>query len=86
METFTPPYKLYPNIKLAQPVIVGFDYRITELKLFESLSLTVYLYDMRGQTIEIRHLKMEGDEYKAWSNDDTYVISWIKSQLNAVSI
>ena len=27
-------------------------------------------------------LIMEGDDYTNWSGDDTYLIDWIKSQLN----
>lgn len=82
MEDFKPAYKLYPHIKMAQPVIVGFDYRINEIKLFEYLSISVHLYDYRGQVLEIRHLTMDGEDYKAWSDDDTYVINWIKKKLD----
>jgi|688.fasta_scaffold575030_1 hypothetical protein len=76
-----PKFKLYPQIKLPQQTVVGFDYRIIEIKLFEYLDLTVYLLDSRGQIIDNRILKMENDDYKNWSTDDNYVISWIKKQI-----
>lgn len=82
MENFEPKFRLYPNIKLTQPVVVGFDYKITEIKLFEYLNITVYLYDHKGQTLEIRFLKMDGQDYNEWV-DDNQVINWIKKQLSA---
>ena len=83
MEDFVEPqFKLYPNIKLPQKTVVGFDYRINEIKLFEYLDITVYLLDNRGQIIDNRMLKMENEAYKQWSTDDTYVIQWIKKQIS----
>jgi len=78
---FKAPYKLYPHIKLPQPTIVGFSYTINEIKLFEYLSISVQLFDHRGQVLEIRLLTMDGDAYKAWGDDDLYVINWIRKQL-----
>jgi hypothetical protein len=79
-----PKYKIYPNIKLSQPIIVGFDYRINEIKLFEYLDITVYLLDSSGQIIDNRILKMENEDYKSWSTDDNYVLQWIKKQINYI--
>jgi hypothetical protein len=81
-ESNEPKYKLYPNVKLPQPIIVGFDYQINQIKLFEYLDLTVYLLDSRGQVIDNRMLRMENEDYKKWSTDDNYVIAWIKKQIN----
>ena len=76
-----PKFKLYPNIKLPQPIIAGFDYRINEIKLFEYLDLTVNLLDSKGQILDNRIFRMENDDYKNWSSDDNYVIQWIKKQI-----
>jgi hypothetical protein len=76
-----PKFKIYPNIKLPQQTVVGFDYRINEIKLFEYLDITVYLLDEKGQILDNKMLKMENEAYKNWSTDDSYVISWIKQQI-----
>jgi len=81
MEQFTPNNTLYPNLKMPQKVAIGFDYRIDKLVLFESLRIFVSLQNDRGETIDTRVLVMDGDDYRGWSNDDTYVVSWIKKQL-----
>jgi len=75
-----PKFKIYPNIKLPQQTIVGFDYRINEIKLFEYLDITVYLLDSRGQILDNKILRMQNEDYKKWSTDDNYVIQWIKQQ------
>ena len=82
MEYFSEPkYKLYPNVKLPQQTVVGFDYQINAIKLFEYLDITVYLLDERGQILDNRILRMENEDYKNWSSDDAYVIAWIKKQI-----
>jgi hypothetical protein len=84
MNEFTEPkFKIYPNIKLPQQTIVGFDYRINEIKLFEYLDITVYLLDERGQILDNKILRMQNEDYKKWSTDDNYVIQWIKQQINS---
>ena len=82
MEDYEPKFKLYPNITLPQQKITGFDCRINEIKLFEYLDITVNLLDSRGQILDNRILRMENDDYKNWSTDDSYVIQWIKKQIN----
>lgn len=83
MENFEPKFKLYPNIKLPQPVVIGFDYQVTKIQLFEYIDITVYLFDYRGHTLDIRLLRMENQDYKNWGSDDNYVINWIKNKLSS---
>jgi hypothetical protein len=83
MEYFSEPkFKLYPNVKLPQQIVCGFDYRINEIILFQYLDITVYLLDERGQILDNKILKMEGEDYRNWSTDDNYVIQWIKKQIS----
>lgn len=58
-----------------------YDYVIAELRLFEYLKIYVYLKDDLGQIIDTKILFMKGNDYKYWSDDDNYVLLWIKSQL-----
>ena len=54
---------------------------ISQLILFESCSFNVYLHDDDKNIIEMRILKIEGDEYKLWNADDDYIITWIKEKV-----
>ncbi len=81
MENIKEEFPIYPNIKLPQQTVVAFNYRINGIKLFEYLDITVYLLDERGQILDNKILKMEGEDYKNWSTDDSYVIQWIKKQI-----
>jgi hypothetical protein len=82
MEDIREEFPIYPNIKLPQVSIVSFNYRIQEIKLFQYLELVVYLLDSNGNIIDNKILKMEGEDYKNWSTDDSYVIAWIKKQIS----
>lgn len=54
---------------------------ISQLILFESCSFNVYLYDEDKNIIEMKFLKIEGDEYKLWKNEDDYIINLIKEKV-----
>jgi len=41
----------------------------------------VYLYDEDKNIIEMKFLKIEGDEYKLWKNEDDYIINLIKEKV-----
>jgi hypothetical protein len=75
------PNPIYPNIKIPSKTAVAFTYTIDKLVLFESLRIFVCLHDDRGFTVDTRVLTMDGQDYLDWSNDDTYVLKWIKKKL-----
>jgi hypothetical protein len=61
--------------------IVKFKFNILEVKLFESVRIAVYLYNENDLLIEARQYLIEGEEYKAWSNDDQYIIKMLKEKI-----
>ena len=73
-------FPLYPPIKKTIN-ICKFTFSMSELKLFESVRVIVYLIDDRDIIVESRHYDISGDEYKAWSKDDQYIINLIKVKL-----
>ena len=73
-------YPIYPNIKRIIN-ICKFKYNILEIKLFESVRIAVYLYNENDLLIEARQYLIQGDEYKAWNNDDQYIINLIKKTI-----
>lgn len=46
---------------------------VNSIVLFESVSLVVTLYDGED-VLETRLLKFEGEDYKGWKDDDTYLL------------
>jgi hypothetical protein len=52
------------------------------LTLFSKCSFVVSLKDVSGNVVIRYVLDLEGEEYNNWSNDDQYVINWIKTKLN----
>ena len=73
-------FPIYPNIKRIVN-ICKFKYQIVDIKLFESIRIAVYLFDDKDIMIEARQYQIIGDEYSAWSNDDTYLIKLIKDKI-----
>lgn len=77
-------HNLYPNItKIVK--LVGFKYDILELKLFESLRVAVYLFDENNNMIKATQFLIEGEEYKAWGDDDKYIVNLLRNKLQTLS-
>jgi hypothetical protein len=53
-----------------------------DLRLNEKVSIIILLYPVNPEhTVECRTIVMEGADYEAWGNDDSYVINFIKTKL-----
>jgi hypothetical protein len=53
-----------------------------DLRLHEKVSIIILLYPVNPEhTVECRTIVMEGADYEAWGNDDSYVINFIKTKL-----
>ena len=55
--------------------------RITELILFESVSIMVSLYTDDEILYDNKYYKLTGDEYANWASDDHYIIQYVNLQL-----
>lgn len=73
-------YTFYPAIK--QTINLNqFRVSIVELKLFESVTVCAHLLDQDGKLMDNRIYILEGSDYNNWSNDDKYVVNYIKQKL-----
>ena len=77
-------YNLYPPIKITT-TLNAFSVNIYELKLFEYVKLACVLYNIDGTPMDTRLYTLENEEYNKWSNDDQYIITYIKAKLNGES-
>jgi hypothetical protein len=73
-------FAVYPPIKKTIS-ISKFKYNILEIKLFESIRVAVYLYDDKDLLVEARQYIIDSNEYKAWSQDDQYIVNLIKAKI-----
>ena len=70
-----PPYK---KSKTANKIRVF----VNELRLFEYVRVTVLLYDdSTDELIETKIMTLQDDDYKAWGNDDKYILEYVKTKL-----
>lgn len=73
-------YVFYPPIK-QEIKLNTFRVNVIELKLFESVTVCALLLNQDGQHVENRIYKLEGDDYNNWSNDDKYIVDYVKKKL-----
>jgi hypothetical protein len=78
------PYILYPPIKTEQK-INQFKVEVSQLILFQSVSLNVILYDADERFVCVKSYRLEGADYDAWTNDDSYIIKYVREQLQQES-
>jgi len=74
------PYILYPPIKKEQK-INQFKVEVSQLILFQSVSLNVILYDADEKFVCVKMVRLEGEDYEAWSSDDSYIIKYVRNVL-----
>lgn len=54
-----------------------------DLKLNNKVSIIILLYPTNPEhVVECKTIVIEGADYKAWGNDDNYVIQFIKTKLS----
>lgn len=73
-------YTIYPPIKREQK-INQFKVEVSQLILFTSVSLNVILYDADDKFVCVKSVRLEGADYEAWSEDDSYIIKYVRTLL-----
>ena len=73
-------YSFYPPLK-KQILMNNFRVKVIELLLFKYVKIAVLLFDNEGNPIEQKIYILEGEDYTKWSDDDTYIIQYVKKQL-----
>ena len=78
----------YLEIKQVTKVIVQNSKKIgifiINLELFKSVVVDVHFYNEvdNSDVIDVKTLKLEGDDYQAWSTDDNYIVTYVVNKLN----
>ena len=50
---------------------------IIRMEFGQSALFNVLLFDNNRQVIKCERVEVSGDDYNAWSNDDSYIVSFI---------
>lgn len=75
-------HSFYPPIKTSN-TLNSFVITVIELILNKSVSLNVMLYDLDDRIHSARNYLIEGEDYQAWGNDDSYITNWVKAKLQS---
>tara|TARA_Y100000996_G_scaffold249560_1_gene196249 strand:- start:194 stop:478 length:285 start_codon:yes stop_codon:yes gene_type:complete len=77
---------IFINKKLDEPItkttiniITNYSFAILSIIPNEKANIEIQINDDKNETKEIYNCSIEGDEYNAWGNDDTYIEEWIKN-------
>ena len=73
-------YPIEPPIQQSVNII-RFEIKVVELVLYTSVSLQAYLYDENNKIQQVKMYYLTGDDYNNWSNDDTYIVDYVKNHL-----
>jgi hypothetical protein len=77
----TPGVEIQPATLTTVKTVKYFKIYVVGLDLFNSVTLSVSLYDENSAVIDNRTFVVTGDEYLAWNNDDQYLISLVAQKL-----
>lgn len=71
---------VYPNIKKMMTICKA-KIRILEIVMFESVRVAVYLMNDQDMVVDSTQYLIQGDEYKAWANDDKYLVNLVRQKI-----
>ena len=54
---------------------------VARLELYTAVTVLVTLFDEKGRAVDSQTLKIEGAEYLAWQNDDSYLVDLVATKL-----
>ena len=72
---------IVPHEVVSTEVASRIDIRVIRLELFTRVDLHVTVLSSNGKTINSQSLTLKGDDYKAWSNDDSYLYTYVANKL-----
>jgi len=77
---------IFINKKLDEPItkttidiINNYSFAILSIIPNEKANIQILINDDKNQTKATYDCYIEGEEYNAWGNDDTYIEDWIKN-------
>lgn len=69
------------DFTLEAPVVTKIDMEVMELVLDSHVIMVVHYLNAAGNLLDNKFVKIEGDEYNAWGDDDNYIINLVLTKL-----
>jgi hypothetical protein len=57
---------------------------VVNIKLFDSVTLSVFLKDVDNNLIDVQYFTLKNEEYNNWGSNDDYILDFILSKLGLV--
>jgi hypothetical protein len=82
MYRMNPPieFNVYPNIKQAVTICKA-TVTVQSYVMFKSATLCVSLLDANDSVVSVKLYTLEGEAFASWGTDDSYLVSWVKKQI-----
>ena len=77
---------ILPYDETTTKTIVCFELYISELNFNVSATCRVSLYDINRVCVSNTYVKIEGQDYLNWENDDEYVIHYVATKLGFILV
>jgi len=79
---FSNSINVLPSPFLQQPRYINyFKFSVTEFMPFASITLNCNLFTENNDYLDTKIVRMDGDDYKNWGNDDSYLIEFLSNKL-----
>ena len=72
---------IVPHEIVSTEVATRIDIRVMRVELFVQVDLQVTVISSNGKPIRSQLVNLTGDDYKAWSNDDLYLYTYVANKL-----
>ena len=70
-----------PTEKVETHTITSVDFRFFDYVLFSKVSVMCCLRDIKGRVIANEVVRVDGEDFKKWGNDDQYIVDLVLSKL-----
>ena len=69
------------DFALEAPVVTKIEMEVMEMVLNSHVTMVVHYLNAAGNLLDNKFVKIEGDEYNAWGDDDNYIINLVLTKL-----
>jgi hypothetical protein len=69
------------NFALDAPVVVKIEMEVMEMVLDSRVTMVVRYLNDNGNLLDNKIVRIEGDEYNAWGDDDNYITNLVLTKL-----
>ena len=69
------------DFTLEAPVVTKIELKVMDMVLNSHVTLVVHYLNANGNLLDNRIVKIEGDEYDNWGDDDNYITNLVLTKL-----